>query len=148
MVLLVQCIAGVSEVCDAGADLSECLRERNGTGRRRGLRGSNRLSPSTLWDAGLDETTHDCQQLPSLGTGLDGILSAWANRDLENMVWNMLDETYGDEIARSASIYVTLDGSGEAEVIHTDGSRKPEGTTKLKANGDVIKLKYIPEFNG
>tara|TARA_B100001059_G_C17776397_1_gene551524 strand:- start:917 stop:1336 length:420 start_codon:yes stop_codon:yes gene_type:complete len=73
---------------------------------------------------------------------------AWANRDLENMVWNMLDETYGDEIARSASIYVTLDGSGEAEVIHTDGSRKPEGTTKLKANGDVIKLKYIPEFNG
>lgn len=64
----------------------------------------------------------------------------WANRDLENMVWDMLDETYGDEISRSASIYITpLDGSGEAEVIHTDGSRKPEGTTKLGHNGYVIE---------
>lgn len=64
----------------------------------------------------------------------------WANRDLEHMVWDMLDETYGDEISRSASVYITtLDGSGEAEVIHTDGSRKPEGTTKLGHNGYVIE---------
>ena len=49
----------------------------------------------------------------------------WAHRDLERMVWDMLD--------------VTLDETNDFEVIHTDGSRKPEGTTKLGFNGDVIK---------
>ena len=62
----------------------------------------------------------------------------WANRDLERMVWEMLDETYEEEISRSASIYVTLDSSGESEVIHTDGSKKPEGITKLGPNGDTL----------
>jgi hypothetical protein len=64
----------------------------------------------------------------------------WANRDLERMVWDMLDETYDEEVSRSASIYVTLVDAGDTEVIHTDGSRKPEGTTKLEANGDEDRL--------
>ena len=64
----------------------------------------------------------------------------WANRDLERMVWDMLDETYDEEVSRSASIYVTLDETNDFEVIHTDGSRKPEGTTKLEANGDEVRL--------
>jgi hypothetical protein len=63
----------------------------------------------------------------------------WAHRDLERMVWDMLDETYDEEVCRHASIYVTLDDTNDFEVIHTDGSRKPEGTTKLGFNGDVIK---------
>ena len=64
----------------------------------------------------------------------------WANRDLERMVWDMLDETYDEEVSRHASIYVTLDDTNDFEVIHTDGSRKPEGTTKLEANGDEVRL--------
>jgi len=62
----------------------------------------------------------------------------WANRDLERLVWEMLDETYDEEISRSASIYVTLDSSGESEVIHTDGSKNPKGVTTLGPNGDTL----------
>ena len=64
----------------------------------------------------------------------------WANRELENQVYDMLDETYDEEVCRHASIYVTLDDTNDFEVIHTDGSRKPEGTTKLEANGDEVRL--------